>query len=106
MYFPVFFPAPQHPWSHLALDFITNLLESHSNTIILVILDQFYRSLRLIPLPGLLTTFQLAEMLYQLFYHYFGLPEDVVSDRGPQFTSKVWNSFLEKLEATRIPPTI
>lgn len=42
--------------------------------------------------------FQTAELLFHYVFCYFGIPEDIVSDRGPQFTSKVWPSFLGKLE--------
>ncbi|KAK3545866.1 hypothetical protein QTP70_016399 [Hemibagrus guttatus] len=31
---------------------------------------------------------------------YFGLPEDIVSDRGPQFNSRVWKAFLKHLGVT------
>nr|XP_029531867.1 uncharacterized protein LOC115138811 [Oncorhynchus nerka] len=32
----------------------------------------------------------------EVFQHY-GLPEDIVSERGPKFTSRVWRAFVEKL---------
>lgn len=47
--------------------------------------------------PKLSASFELAEILFQHVFHYFGPPEDVVSECGPQFTSQVWSSFLEKL---------
>ncbi|KAK3510314.1 hypothetical protein QTP70_001363 [Hemibagrus guttatus] len=31
---------------------------------------------------------------------YYGLPEDIVSDRGPQFTSRVWRAFCRRLGVT------
>ncbi|KAK3534313.1 hypothetical protein QTP86_014237, partial [Hemibagrus guttatus] len=30
----------------------------------------------------------------------YGLPEDIVSDRGPQFTSRVWRAFCKRLGVT------
>jgi hypothetical protein len=30
-------------------------------------------------------------------YRHYGVPEDIVSDRGPQFTSRVWRAFMERL---------
>ncbi|XDV25876.1 hypothetical protein PO909_029709 [Leuciscus waleckii] len=29
---------------------------------------------------------------------FYGLPEDIVSDRGPQFTSRVWTAFFQMLQ--------
>lgn len=41
---------------------------------------------------------------------YFGILEDISSDRGAQFMSQVWSSFMEKLKVTvshlRIPPSV
>ncbi len=39
----------------------------------------------------------------QMFNHvlgYFGIPEDIVSDRGPQFIYRVWKDFLKLLGVT------
>ena len=35
-------------------------------------------------------------MLTHVFRHY-GVPEDIVSDLGPQFPSRVWKAFMERL---------
>ena len=79
-------PVPQRPWSHLSVDFLTDLPPSQGNTTILVIVDRFSKSCRLIPLPGLPTALQTAEALFTHVFRHYGVPEDIVSDRGPQFT--------------------
>ncbi|KAK1784928.1 hypothetical protein P4O66_018193 [Electrophorus voltai] len=38
-----------------------------------------------------------GRLLFHQVSRVFGLPEDIVSDRGPQFTSKVWWELLGKL---------
>ncbi|KAL1277066.1 hypothetical protein QQF64_023739 [Cirrhinus molitorella] len=38
-----------------------------------------------------------AESLFQNVFRNFGLPEDIVSDRGPQFISRVWRGFFSLL---------
>lgn len=73
-------PIPQHPLSHIALDFITDLPESAGKTTILVVLDRFSRSLCLITLPGLPSVFDLAKTQFTYVFRYFGLPENIVSD--------------------------
>ncbi|KAK3515833.1 hypothetical protein QTP70_034062 [Hemibagrus guttatus] len=35
--------------------------------------------------------------MFQHVFRNFGLPEDIVSDRGPQFTSRVWGSLCAQL---------
>uniref|UniRef100_A0A8K9V225 Gypsy retrotransposon integrase-like protein 1 n=1 Tax=Oncorhynchus mykiss TaxID=8022 RepID=A0A8K9V225_ONCMY len=90
-------PVPQRPWSHLSIDFLTDLPPSQGNTTVLVIVDRFSKSCRLLPLPGIPTALQTAEALFTHVFRHYGVPEDIVSDRGPQFTSRVWRAFMERL---------
>lgn len=80
-------PIPQRQWSYIAVYFITDLPESKGMTTILMIIDRFSKSLRLVLLPCLSTTFELAELLFNQVFRLYGIPEDMVRDRGPQFTS-------------------
>ncbi|KAI2648707.1 Transposon Tf2-6 polyprotein [Labeo rohita] len=90
-------PIPRRPWSHIAVDFVTDLPSSNSNTTILTVVDRFSKGCRLIPLPKLPTAMETAETLCEAVFRYYGLPEDIVSDRGPQFTSRLWKSFFKLL---------
>uniref|UniRef100_A0A673KGR5 Gypsy retrotransposon integrase-like protein 1 n=1 Tax=Sinocyclocheilus rhinocerous TaxID=307959 RepID=A0A673KGR5_9TELE len=90
-------PIPQRPWSHIAIDFITDLPASQGHTTILSVIDRFSKACRLIPLPKLPTALETAEVLCNYVFRFYGLPEDVVSDRGPQFTSRVWSAFCRQL---------
>ncbi len=90
-------PVPNRPWSHLGVDFITDLPPSDGNTSILVIVDRFSKSCHLLPLKGLPTAMETAELLFNQVFRYYGIPEDVVSDRGPQFISRVWKAFFSLL---------
>ncbi|KAK3516619.1 hypothetical protein QTP70_022038 [Hemibagrus guttatus] len=47
--------------------------------------------------PGLPTAMQTADTMFQHVFHNFGLPEDIVSDRGSQFTSWVWGALCARL---------
>uniref|UniRef100_A0A8C1WJF3 Integrase catalytic domain-containing protein n=1 Tax=Cyprinus carpio TaxID=7962 RepID=A0A8C1WJF3_CYPCA len=91
-------PIPQQPWSHIAIDFITDLPESDGNTVILTIIDRFSKACHLIPLPKLPTAVQTAELLCNWVFHLYGLPEDIMSDCGPQFTSCLWAEFFKALD--------
>ncbi|KAG1954691.1 retrotransposable element [Pimephales promelas] len=90
-------PVPTRLWSHLGVDFVTDLPESDSHTCILVVVDRFSKACKLIPLAGLPTAFETAEALFQQIFRHFGIPEDIVSDRGPQFISCVWRAFFNLL---------
>ncbi|KAI2646962.1 Transposon Tf2-9 polyprotein [Labeo rohita] len=70
------------------------------NTCILVIVDRFSKFCRLIPLQGLPTAWNTAKLLFDHVFRSYGLPEDIVSDRGPQFISRVWKAFFRLLGVT------
>ncbi|KAL0150908.1 hypothetical protein M9458_053827 [Cirrhinus mrigala] len=91
-------PVPQRPWSHIAMDFITDLPLSNGYTTILSVVDRFSKGCRFIPLPKLPTAMETAELLCNWVFRFYGLPEDIVSDRGPQFTSRLWSEFFRRLE--------
>ncbi|KAK3548353.1 hypothetical protein QTP70_010714 [Hemibagrus guttatus] len=93
-------PVPNRPWSHLGIDFIVDLPASEGCTCVLVIVDRFSKACRLMPLPGPPTALETAEYLFNHVFRYYGLPEDIVSDRGPQFTSRVWRAFFKRLGVT------
>ncbi|KAI2654828.1 Transposon Tf2-9 polyprotein [Labeo rohita] len=93
-------PIPNRPWSHLGVDFMTDLPSSDGNTCILVIVDRFSKFCHLLPLKGLPTAMETAESLFNHVFRYYGIPEDIVSDRGPQFISRVWKSFFKLLGVT------
>ncbi len=86
-------PIPNRRWSYLGVDFITDLPVSDGNTCIFVIIDRFSKFCHLIPLAGLPTALQTAELIFNQVVRYYGIPEDIVSDRGPQFISRVWKAF-------------
>lgn len=78
-------PIPQWPWSHIAIDFIIGLPESDDNMVPT-------------PCPYAWTVHILRNIQSSLYlFRYFGIPENIVSDRGTQFTSRVWASFMERL---------
>ncbi len=93
-------PVPNRPWSHQGVDFVTDLPVSEGNTCILVVVNRFSKSCRLIPLKDLPTAMETAKQMFNHVFRYFSIPEDIVSDRGPQFISRVWKNFLKLLGVT------
>ncbi len=65
-------PIPQRPWSHLAVDFVTDLPSSNGYTTILVIIDRFSKACRLIPLKGLPTAIETAQALFHHVFRVYG----------------------------------
>lgn len=93
-------PVPSRPWSHISLDFITGLPPSDGMTVILTIVDRFSKMAHFVPLPKLPSAKETAQVTLDNVFRIHGLPMDVVSDRGPQFTSAFWKEFCHLLGAT------
>lgn len=93
-------PVPHRPWSHIAVDFVTGLPVSKGNTCIMTIVDRFSKSAHFVPLPKLPTAKETAELMIIHVFKIHGLPIDIVSDRGPQFTAQFWRCFCKLIGAT------
>lgn len=93
-------PIPHRPWSHVRVDFMTDLSNSEGFTCSLVAVDRFSKACKLIPHRGLPTALETAEAFFHHIFRNFGIPEDVVSNCGPQFISHVWRAFFKMLSVT------
>lgn len=92
-------PPPANPWSHVAIDFFSGLPASRGNCTILTIVDHF-KSAHFVTLPKLPTTLGIAQLLSGHVVRIHGKPLDIVSDRGPQFVSRVWKAFCKAMGAS------
>ncbi|XP_026048930.1 uncharacterized protein LOC113036701 [Astatotilapia calliptera] len=90
---------PRRPWSHISLDFVTGLPVSSGKTAILTVVDRFSKAAHFVALERLPTSTETANLLVDHVFRLHGIPSEVVSDRGPQFTSQVWRAFCTSLGA-------
>jgi transposase InsO family protein len=78
------------------MDLITDLPQAEGYNLILVVVDQgLSKGVILVPCNKTLTSEETAKLLLENLYKRFGLPDKIISDRGPQFASK---AFLELLK--------
>ena len=78
------------------MDLITDLPPAAGFDSILVVVDQgLSKGVILLPCNKTITSQDTAKLLLENLYKRFGLPDKIISDRGPQFASK---AFLELLE--------
>lgn len=87
---------PTCPWSHIALDLVTGPSSGH--TCILTIIDCFSKAVHFV--PKLPTVTETADLLILHIVHLHGIPQDVMTVRGPQFSSQVWKVFCLALGAS------
>ena len=93
-------PIPHRPWSHVAVDFVTGLPPSEGNTVILTVVDRFSKAAHFIPLTKLPSALETANLLVLHVFRLHGIPVDIVSDRGPQFSARTWKAFCQAIGAS------
>ena len=93
-------PIPGRLWSDIALDFVTGLPTSKGDNTILTVFDRFSNMVHFVALLKLLSTAEMADLLVTHVVRLHGIPQIIVSDRGPQFTSGVWRAFCRGIGAT------
>ena len=89
--------TPTRAWRQVTMDFITELPPSKGFTTLMVIVDRFTKMVQLIPFFKLPTAEETAQAYIDHVFVHHGLPDKIVSDRGPQFASKFWQRFWNVL---------
>ena len=79
------------------MDFITDLPMSDGADSILVVVDRLYKMAHFLSCSKDITADQTASLFLKNVVHLHGLPDDIVSDRGPQFALRFWSRLFELL---------
>ena len=69
------------------MDFALFNKDKHGYNNVLVIMDRLSKESISIPYYKTTTTKDMASLFIYYVWRYFGLPDSIVSDRGPQFIS-------------------
>jgi hypothetical protein len=84
-------PIPVKPWSSIGMDFVGPFPMVDNLDYIWVILCRLTSLVHLIPLRTTTTAAELAPIFMSQVVRLHGLPETIVSDRDPKFTSQFWS---------------
>ncbi|KAJ9533619.1 hypothetical protein QJQ45_026629, partial [Haematococcus lacustris] len=95
-------PIPNRNWQHVSMDFIGPLPPtSHGYDMVVTVVDKLSKMLHLIPTTATATAPDIAKLFFDHVFKHHGLPEAIVSDRDPKFTSDFWTSLFH-LTGTRL----
>ena len=90
--------VPEKPWLHLTVDFITKLPVVVGKDAILVVCDQLSKMTHFVATTEGTSVEGLARLFRDNMWKLHGLPESVMSDRGPQFVVELTKELNRMLE--------
>lgn len=94
-------PIPTKVWTDTSFDFIDGLPNSKSYSVIMVVVDWLSKYAHFIHISHLYTASKIAQAFIANVFKLHGLPNSIVTDRDPTFTSTFWNE-LFKLQGTTL----
>ena len=90
-------PIPQRPWQSIGMDYLGSIPVSKSgNDMVLIAVDRLTKMAHFIPTITKVTAKETAELFLRYVFQYHGLPDNIISDRDPKFTSHFWKN-LQKI---------
>ncbi|SJL07261.1 uncharacterized protein ARMOST_10604 [Armillaria ostoyae] len=92
---------PTEPWTHISVDMVTGLPDSNGHDALLVVVDRFSKAIILVPCNVELSAEGWARILRDHVYARHGMPQVVISDRGPQFVSAFMKELYRMLDITQ-----
>ena len=89
---------PERPFIHIFINFLFLSLVTNKTTLVSydyvwVVVDMFSKYTMILPLSLNYTAVQLINVYYPSIYSFFGLPQDIVTNRDILFTSLDWKKF-------------
>lgn len=89
-------PVPDTSFTHVHVDIVGPLPRPHGSSYNLTVTDHSARGPEAFPLPSI-SSADCSHAFTLGWVAYFGMPLDITSNRGCQFTSTVWNHFVSSL---------
>ncbi|MCO5607289.1 hypothetical protein L7F22_061482 [Adiantum nelumboides] len=91
-------PIPTCPWESIAMDFIFDLPRTQSgHDGIWTIIDRFSKQAHFVLVKKTVKPDHLARLFVAQIFRLHGMPETIVSDRDPRFTSLIWKAIWENI---------
>ncbi|KAF0902240.1 hypothetical protein E2562_014476 [Oryza meyeriana var. granulata] len=97
-------PIPTAVWTDIGLDFVEALPHVRGKSVILTVVDRFSKYCHFIPLAHPYTAESVAQAFFADIVRLHGVPQSMVSDRDPIFTSTFWRELM-RLMGTRLHMT-
>ena len=99
-------PIPEGAWDSVGVDFVVSLpMTPRHKDAIMVVIGRLTKMAHFIPTRTDVTALEVADLFYKHVWCRHGLSLDIVSDRDPKFTSKVWKHLCEMWPMAKLMST-
>jgi len=92
-------PVPTAVWTDIGLDFVEALPKVRGKSVILTVVDRFSKYCHFIPLAHPYSAESVAQAFFADIVRLHGMPQSMVSDRDPIFTSTFWRELMRLMGA-------
>ena len=93
---------PSRRWASVSVDFVVKLPLTHrGHDTILVCVDRLSKMVHLVPTVESTSAAEFARLFVENVVKLHGVPESIISDRGPQFASVFWEQVCKLLRIKR-----
>lgn len=86
-------PVPVRPWQSISMDFVGPFPECDGFDYLWVVVCRMTATTHLVPMLTTTKASELAWLFLKEITKLHGVPDSIVSDRDPKFTSKFWREF-------------
>ena len=91
-------PPPERKLSQIIIDLVTDLLEVEGYMVVVVYIDHLTLMVHYALCAKELTTPKYAKIFVDTIFCHYGLPDMIISDRDPRFTSTSWTPLFKFLD--------
>jgi hypothetical protein len=85
-------------WVDISMDFIKALPKVHGKSVLLMVVDRFFKYAHFILLGHPYKAAFVARVFFTDIVRLHGFPESIISDRSPVFTGHVWRDLFRLTE--------
>lgn len=97
-------PVPDRPFQHVAIDVLHFTMSNQGNNCVLMVIDALTRWVEAIPMPNELASTTAKAFLTGVVARH-GCPEQILTDQGPNFMSRMFASMCKMIGAEHIRTT-
>ena len=91
-------PIPHRPYSSISMDFIVNLPMCGEFNAIFVVVDRLTKHANFIPTSTGINARDFARLFTRHIICKYGVPESIISDRDPRWTSDFWKGIAQEVK--------